>query len=82
MARPQAGYDFPTPASTYGAPEASNRVASFEPVPQVAILRDDRTNDNEGSYNVEFEAENGISFRQSGSPDGEDGAVVKSGSYS
>ncbi|XP_066944482.1 cuticle protein AM1159-like [Macrobrachium rosenbergii] len=70
----------PPPAPTYGAP--STRVSTFEAAPPVAILRDDRTQDEFGRFAVDFEAENGIAFSQSGSPDGPEGAVVKAGQYS
>ena len=48
----------------------------------IPILRDDRVHQEDGTYNVEVETGNGITLSQSGSPDGPDGAVVKSGSFS
>ncbi|XP_068206658.1 cuticle protein AMP1A-like isoform X2 [Palaemon carinicauda] len=84
-AAPQYDYNAPpppppAPAPAYGAP--STRVSTFEVAPPVAILRDDRTHDEFGRFSVDFEAENGIVFSQSGSPDGPEGAVVKAGQYS
>ncbi|XP_066944484.1 cuticle protein AMP1A-like [Macrobrachium rosenbergii] len=75
-------YAPPTLAPTYGAPSASNRAAVQVAPPPVAILRDDRTHDEFGSFSVDFESENGISFSQSGSPDGPEDSVVKAGEYS
>ncbi|XP_068206655.1 cuticle protein AMP1A-like [Palaemon carinicauda] len=74
-------YDPPTPAPSYGAPAASNRAAIEVVLPPVAILRDDRTQDEFGSFSVDFEADNGIVFSQSGSPNGPEDSVVKSGVY-
>merc|ERR1712212_1375779 len=47
-----------------------------------AILRDDRVDGDDGRYNVDVETDNGISFSQSGSPEGDEGAIIKAGSYS
>ncbi|KAK7070712.1 hypothetical protein SK128_025105 [Halocaridina rubra] len=66
------------PQYSYEAPEV--RAASSEEF--VAILRDDRIQEDDGKYNFEFEAENGIQFAQVGSPDGPKDAVVKAGQYS
>ncbi|XP_066943603.1 cuticle protein AM1159-like [Macrobrachium rosenbergii] len=84
-AAPQYNYNAPpppppAPAPAYGAP--STRVSTVEVAPPVAILRDDRTHDEFGRFTVDFEAENGIAFSQSGSPDGPEGAVIKAGQYS
>ncbi|XP_068206665.1 cuticle protein AMP1A-like [Palaemon carinicauda] len=88
LAAPQYNYDAPAPApapapsNSYIAPAASNRDDSFERPDPVAILRDDRVHEEDGRFNVEFEAENGIKFAQAGSPDGDEGSVVKAGMYS
>ncbi|KAK7076470.1 hypothetical protein SK128_017137 [Halocaridina rubra] len=74
-------YAPPPPAPAYGASSASTR-SEIELAPPVATLRDDRTQDEEGNFNVEFEADNSIVFAQSGSPDGDEGSVVKAGHYS
>ncbi|XP_064093985.1 cuticle protein AMP1A-like [Macrobrachium nipponense] len=70
LAAPQYSYDAPAPRS---------RADSSE---EVAILRDERVHEEDGRYNFDFEAENGIKVSQAGSPDGDDGAVVKAGEYS
>ncbi|XP_066944483.1 cuticle protein AMP1A-like [Macrobrachium rosenbergii] len=77
-----ATYAPPPPAPTYGAPAASNRAAVEVALPPVATLRDERTQDEFGSFSVDFEAENSIIFSQSGSPNGPEDSVVKSGVYS
>ncbi|XP_063610596.1 endocuticle structural glycoprotein SgAbd-8-like [Penaeus indicus] len=66
------------PQYSYGAP----RAASSEEVEFVPILKDDRVHEEDGTYNFDFEAANGISFSQAGSPDGDDDAVIKAGEYS
>ncbi|XP_068206667.1 cuticle protein AMP1A-like [Palaemon carinicauda] len=66
-------------SSRYEAPAASPRADSGE---RVAILRDDRIMEEDGRFNVEFEAENGIHFAKSGSPDAANGAVIQAGQYS
>ncbi|XP_047469744.1 cuticle protein CP14.6-like [Penaeus chinensis] len=66
------------PQYSYGAP----RAASSEEVEFVPILKDDRVHEEDGTYNFDFEAANGISFSQSGSPDGDEDAVIKAGEYS
>ncbi|XP_068206671.1 cuticle protein AMP1A-like [Palaemon carinicauda] len=38
--------------------------------------------EEDGRFNVEFEAENGIHFAKSGSPDAANGAVIQAGQYS
>ncbi|KAK3874680.1 hypothetical protein Pcinc_020390 [Petrolisthes cinctipes] len=47
-----------------------------------AILRDDRVREDDGRYNFEVETANGITISQSGSPEGDAGAVTKSGHFS
>ncbi|XP_066943607.1 cuticle protein AMP1A-like [Macrobrachium rosenbergii] len=66
-------------SSRYEAPAASFRADSGE---RVAILRDDRIMEEDGRFNVEFEAENGIHFAKAGSPDAANGAVIHAGQYS
>lgn len=48
----------------------------------MAILRDERIQEADGRFDVEFEAENGINFALAGSPDAENGAVIQAGQYS
>ncbi|XP_042218165.1 cuticle protein AMP1A-like [Homarus americanus] len=48
----------------------------------VAILKDDRVHEEDGTYNVEVETANDIKLSQSGSPRGPEGAVVKAGEFS
>ncbi|KAK7078328.1 hypothetical protein SK128_001383 [Halocaridina rubra] len=62
----------------YDAPSPS-RAASHE---HIGVLRDDRHHDENGHYNFEFESENGITWAEGGSPDGEEGAIVAAGQYS
>nr|XP_027231339.1 cuticle protein AM1159-like isoform X1 [Penaeus vannamei] len=69
VAAPQYSYDGP-------------RAASSEEREFVPILKDDRVHEEDGTYNFDFEAANGISFSQAGSPDGDEDAVIKAGEYS
>ncbi|XP_071516035.1 uncharacterized protein [Panulirus ornatus] len=55
---------------------------SSEEVEVVPILKDERIHLEDGRYNYDVETGNGISLSQSGSPDGNDGAVTKAGQYS
>lgn len=48
----------------------------------VPILRDERVQEEDGRYTLDVETGNGIILSQAGSPDGPDGSVIKSGSYS
>ncbi|XP_063587528.1 cuticle protein CP14.6-like [Penaeus indicus] len=48
----------------------------------VPILKDDRIHEDDGTFNFDFEAANGIRVSQAGSPDGDEDAVVKAGEYS
>ncbi|KAK7076468.1 hypothetical protein SK128_017135 [Halocaridina rubra] len=82
LAAPQYDYQAPAPAPSYIAPAASTRDDSFERPDPVAILRDERVHEEDGRFNVEFEAENGIVFAQAGSPDGPEDSIVKAGMYS
>ncbi|XP_064093980.1 cuticle protein AMP1A-like [Macrobrachium nipponense] len=72
VAVPQQGYGAP-------APRSSVRDDSFE---DVAILRDERVHEDDGRYNFDVEAENGIRASESGSPDGPEGTIVSAGQYS
>ncbi|XP_042891709.1 cuticle protein AMP1A-like [Penaeus japonicus] len=65
------------PQYSYGAPAASSEEVEFVP-----ILKDDRVHEEDGTYNFDFEAANGIRFAQAGSPDGDEDAVIKAGEYS
>nr|XP_027239176.1 cuticle protein CP14.6-like isoform X1 [Penaeus vannamei]XP_027239177.1 cuticle protein CP14.6-like isoform X2 [Penaeus vannamei] len=69
VAAPQYSYDGP-------------RAVSSEEREFVPILKDDRVHEEDGTYNFDFEAANGISFSQAGSPDGDEDAVIKAGEYS
>ncbi|XP_063855092.1 cuticle protein AMP1A-like [Scylla paramamosain] len=60
-------------------PEYADSEESKEHIP---ILRDDRVHEDDGRYNLDVETGNGIFLSQSGSPDGPDGSVVKSGVFS
>ncbi|XP_063587530.1 cuticle protein AMP1A-like [Penaeus indicus] len=48
----------------------------------VPILKDDRVHEEDGTFNFDFEAANGIRVSQAGSPDGDEDAVIKAGEYS
>ncbi|XP_064093995.1 cuticle protein AMP1A-like isoform X2 [Macrobrachium nipponense] len=48
----------------------------------MAILRDERVHEDDGRYNFDVEAENGIRASESGSPDGPEGTIVSAGEYS
>ncbi|XP_042891711.1 cuticle protein AMP1A-like [Penaeus japonicus] len=65
------------PQYSYGAPRAASSEEDFVP-----ILKDDRVHEEDGTFNFDFEAANGIRFSQSGSPDGDEDAVIKAGEYS
>nr|XP_027208987.1 endocuticle structural glycoprotein ABD-4-like [Penaeus vannamei] len=87
VAAPQYSYGVPSaesseevaaPQTSYGAPRAD----SSEEVEFVPILKDDRVHEEDGTFNFDFEAANGIRFSQAGSPDGDDDAVIKAGEYS
>ncbi|XP_037780464.1 cuticle protein AMP1A-like [Penaeus monodon] len=60
-------------APSYGNDNSSEREAE--------ILRDDRVHGDDGRYNVDVETENGITLSQSGSPEGNNGAISKAGQY-
>ncbi|XP_068205720.1 cuticle protein AMP1A-like [Palaemon carinicauda] len=67
------------PQYSYDAPAGRSSADSSE---EVAILRDDRVHEDDGKYNFDFESENGIRFSESGSPDGNEDAIVSAGQYS
>ncbi|XP_045593229.2 cuticle protein AMP1A [Procambarus clarkii] len=69
-------------APQYAAPAPSPTRYSGESDEVVAILRDDRVQEDDGSYNFEVETGDGVRLSQNGSPSGPDGSVVKSGQYS
>lgn len=69
-------------APTYIDSVPSTRSAVVDIVEVIPILRDDRVQEPDGTYNYDVETGNGIVLAQSGSPIGQEGAVVKSGSYS
>ncbi|XP_042218195.1 cuticle protein AMP1A-like isoform X2 [Homarus americanus] len=69
-------------AVAVAAPKPDYSQSSHESVEHVPILKDVRVHEDDGSYNFDIETGNDIVLSQSGSPDGPDGAVVKSGSYS
>ncbi|KAK7078327.1 hypothetical protein SK128_001382 [Halocaridina rubra] len=66
------------PQYNYSPPEAS----AEEEREVVAILKDDRNHEEDGTHSFDFEAANGIKFSQAGTPEGEDDAVIKVGQYS
>nr|XP_045593223.1 cuticle protein AMP1A-like [Procambarus clarkii] len=68
-------------AVTVAAPRPDS-ASSAESVEVVPILRDDRVHEEDGRYSFDVETGNGIVLSQSGSPDGPEGTIVKSGSYS
>ncbi|XP_063610592.1 cuticle protein CP14.6-like [Penaeus indicus] len=61
---------------------AAPQYSSSEEVEFVPILKDDRVQEDDGTYSFDFETGNGISFSQAGSPDGDEDAVIKAGEYS
>ncbi|XP_069947358.1 cuticle protein AMP1A-like [Cherax quadricarinatus] len=68
-----------TAAPQYEAPQSLSRYGDSSE--EVAILRHDFVQGDDGGYKLDVETANGIVVAQSGSP-GEEGAVVKSGQYS
>ncbi|XP_063857062.1 cuticle protein AM1199-like [Scylla paramamosain] len=64
------------PQYSYSAPPEDS---SEEVIP---IVRDDRVHEDDGAYNLDVETGNGIVLSQSGSPDGPEDSVVKTGHYS
>ncbi|XP_071516113.1 cuticle protein AMP1A-like [Panulirus ornatus] len=49
---------------------------------EVAIVRDDRVHEEDGTYSVDVESEDGISLSESGSPAGPEGSIVSAGEFS
>ncbi|XP_027239225.2 endocuticle structural glycoprotein SgAbd-2-like [Penaeus vannamei] len=81
---PTPGYEYQEPQQTYLAPGTraeGGEEAPEEPEEAVPILKDERVNNEDGSYTVDVETGNGIVTSEAGSPNGE-GAVVKTGQYS
>ncbi|XP_064093999.1 uncharacterized protein LOC135206588 [Macrobrachium nipponense] len=56
-----------TPSQLYAAPGAGQRNAEVKIPPPVAILRDERTQSEDGTFKFEFEGDNGIVVSGSGS---------------
>ncbi|XP_064093873.1 cuticle protein AMP1A-like [Macrobrachium nipponense] len=83
LAAPQYNYAAPSDSSS-SEEEVSERVVvqRDDSGERVAILRDERVMEEDGRFNVEFEAENGIHFAKAGSPEAENGAVIQAGQYS
>ncbi|XP_050700816.1 cuticle protein AMP1A-like isoform X22 [Eriocheir sinensis] len=69
-------------AVALAAPKPDYGSFSAESAEFIPILKDERVQEDDGRYNLDIETGNGIFLSQSGSPDGPDGAVVKSGVYS
>ncbi|XP_037780125.1 larval cuticle protein LCP-17-like [Penaeus monodon] len=88
---PTPGYTYQEPEQTYLAPdtraEESGESSAEEPeepeapVEVVPILKDERVNNEDGSYTVDIETGNGIITSEAGSQNGE-GAIIKTGQYS
>ncbi|XP_066943611.1 cuticle protein AMP1A-like [Macrobrachium rosenbergii] len=70
------------PQYLYGTPDRGDFSSSEEDHEVVSILKDERTHEGDGTYSFDFETANGIRFQESGSPDGEEDAVVQAGQYS
>jgi len=71
-----------SPQNIYEVPAASVRSSSFDTIDVVPILRDERIQEEDGRYSFDVETGNGIMISQAGSPDGPNGAVIKTGQYS
>lgn len=81
---PTPGYEYQEPQQTYLAPGTraeGGEEAPEEPEEAVPILKDERVNNEDGSYTVDVETGNGIVNSEAGSINGE-GGFVKSGHYS
>ncbi|XP_045135713.1 cuticle protein AM1199-like [Portunus trituberculatus] len=87
VAAPQYSYSAPSEESSeevevqysYSAPLEDSSEEVIEIIP---IVRDDRVHEDDGAYTLDVETGNGIVLSQSGSPNGPDDSVVKSGHYS
>ncbi|XP_042218345.1 cuticle protein AMP1A-like [Homarus americanus] len=55
---------------------------SMEKKDVVPIIQDDRVHEEDGRYHIEVKTGNGITISQSGSPEGDSGAISKAGEYS
>ncbi|XP_045135960.1 cuticle protein AM1159-like [Portunus trituberculatus] len=66
---------FAAPDRTYGTPDSGSSE-------EAEILQHDFVLEEDGRYNLDVKTSNGISVAQHGSPDGPEGAVVKSGVFS
>ena len=69
-------------AVAFAAPDRPYTYASSGSSEEAEILQHDFDLQDDGRYNLETRTSNGISVSQRGSPDGPEGAVVKSGVYS
>lgn len=56
--------------------------ADIDSSEEIGILRQDLIMEENGRFDLDVETENGINHQQSGSPDGPEDAVVKSGTFS
>ncbi|MPC94872.1 hypothetical protein E2C01_090061 [Portunus trituberculatus] len=74
-----AAVAFAAPQYSYSAPPEDSSEEVIEVIP---IVRDDRVHEDDGAYTLDVETGNGIVLSQSGSPNGPDDSVVKSGHYS
>nr|XP_045593179.1 larval cuticle protein LCP-22-like [Procambarus clarkii] len=79
---PDPTYTAPDP--TYTAPDPTlTTLPQASVVPEVVpIIKDEREQEDDGTFTVYVEAGNGITQVVSGAPSGPDGAVVLSGEYS
>ncbi|XP_066943600.1 endocuticle structural glycoprotein SgAbd-1-like [Macrobrachium rosenbergii] len=68
-----------TPSQLYSAPGASPKQGEVEAPPPVAIVKDERTQSEDGTFKFDFEGANGIIVSGSGSATGADGSVVQAG---
>ena len=69
-------------AVAFAAPDRPYSYGSAGSSEEAEILQHDFDLQDDGRYNLEMRTSNGISVSQHGSPDGPEGAVVKSGVYS
>ncbi|XP_071516013.1 cuticle protein AM/CP1114-like [Panulirus ornatus] len=69
-----------TAAPQYAAPDPPSRYETSREV--IPIVSDDRIQEDDGRYHFEVKTGNGIELSQSGSPDGPEGSVIKSGQFS
>ncbi|XP_066943601.1 cuticle protein AM1274-like [Macrobrachium rosenbergii] len=85
MAAPQYSSTSPVPTQPSTTPALYGvqgvRSENPEAPAPIAILRNDRVQNEDGTFNFEFEGDNGIIVSGSGSPSGENGTVVQTGNY-